>query len=281
MIKKSASSLQFPSMPLYPMDFLMSTAVEEMDAHEFRAYMLLLMRSWVANPPCFLKNSSKFLKKISKLSTHKWNNCSTSLLKNFKEKDGYIYNERLLNEYNLVLQRHKNKRDAGIKGGRPVATRSGPLIKPQVKHSLSNAKPEPNLSETLSKDNSNSNTLNPYNPLCEKGPGSVGGTAQAPQPQLAVDNKASPQALDVPSITDRHVQSLSDDQLKKRIHGLFKSCGKDFCTYQECLSWIPLIRQCGWDFLIKFLNDFNKTSDKFPSQFDLNKAWNSSSLSRS
>lgn len=122
-MKKSGTKILFPSMPVVVFDFLTSKTARRMSTEEIGAYWLLLMEAWVSDPPCFLENNSEFLRNTCKISSYKWPKIKKNLLKNFKEKDGYLYNERQCKEYQICLEAYRKKRLRSSKGGKAKAAK--------------------------------------------------------------------------------------------------------------------------------------------------------------
>lgn len=82
---------------LYVDDWLSSTPIELMTAAEERGYLRLLMHAW-KSPDCGLPNDDKTLAQLSKLGGA-WRGKSGDVLRaRFLERDGRLFNERLLRE---------------------------------------------------------------------------------------------------------------------------------------------------------------------------------------
>lgn len=98
MTGKSAERInRYGAFLMYVDDWLSSTAIALMTAAEERGYLRLLMHSW-KSPDCGLPNDDKTLAQLSKLGGA-WRGKSGDVLRaQFKERDGRLFNERLLRE---------------------------------------------------------------------------------------------------------------------------------------------------------------------------------------
>ena len=76
-----------------------SPDVQQMEAHEFGAYMLILLPSFYQKKRGHVKNDETYLRKITRLSASQWKKSKELILSKFKtDKDGDLYNERWLSE---------------------------------------------------------------------------------------------------------------------------------------------------------------------------------------
>lgn len=76
-----------------------SPDVQQMEAHEFGAYMLILLTSFYQKKRGHVKNDETYLRKITRLSASQWKKSKELILSKFKtDKDGDLYNERWLSE---------------------------------------------------------------------------------------------------------------------------------------------------------------------------------------
>ena len=80
------------------------------------------------------------------MSDEQWEHSKKAILINFEEKDGQIYNKKLLGIYKTMLKRRKSLSDRGKQGGRPK--------KLQESHSLTDGKP--NESQTKAEESPSS-----------------------------------------------------------------------------------------------------------------------------
>jgi len=96
---------------LYIDDWLGSTNIALMDAYEERGYLRLLLHA-AKQPDCGLPNDPEFLAKLSKLGARWERGSGERLMRCFFEKDGRIFNQRLLDVYHDYLDRKDRKRKA-------------------------------------------------------------------------------------------------------------------------------------------------------------------------
>jgi uncharacterized protein YdaU (DUF1376 family) len=76
-----------------------SPDVQQMEAHEFGAYMLILLTSFYQKKRGHVKSDEAYLRKITRLSASQWKKSKDLILSKFKtDKDGDLYNERWLSE---------------------------------------------------------------------------------------------------------------------------------------------------------------------------------------
>ena len=76
-----------------------SPDVQQMEAHEFGAYMLILLTSFYQKKRGHVKNDETYLRKITRLSASQWKKSKELILSKFKtDTDGDLYNERWLLE---------------------------------------------------------------------------------------------------------------------------------------------------------------------------------------
>jgi uncharacterized protein YdaU (DUF1376 family) len=129
---------------LYVDDWLSSTAIDLMSAAEERGYLRLLMHAW-KSPDCGLPNDSPALAKLSKLGGG-WQGKSGDVLRaQFFERDGRLFNDRLLRE----RQHQQAVRESRSNAGRTAAVyrwNASRITDAQQKHA--NPNPSPNSIET-------------------------------------------------------------------------------------------------------------------------------------
>lgn len=100
----------------YVDDWLSSSRIVLMDADEERGYLRLLLHSW-KQPDCGLPADPATLAALAKIPLGKWKRIhGQKILACFFERDGRIYNERLLRERQYQEDYHKNRASAGRKG---------------------------------------------------------------------------------------------------------------------------------------------------------------------
>lgn len=85
-------------------DFISSPDVQQMDTHEFGAFVLLLMTSFLEKKRGYLRNDDEYLRKITRLKRKQWESCREFILSKFKEDEEtkLLYNERWLQEIRLA-----------------------------------------------------------------------------------------------------------------------------------------------------------------------------------
>lgn len=101
-----------------------SEDVQMMDCCEFGQYMLLLCHAWQMGKDTTLPNDPKFLAKITRVDK-----VSDIVLKKFQVNDaGRLFNQRLLTEWELAIERSSRFSESGKKG----ATTKAATMKYQV-----------------------------------------------------------------------------------------------------------------------------------------------------
>ena len=92
-----ATDERYAAFLFYVEDWLSSTAIDLMTAAEERGYLRLLLHAWKA-PDCGLPNDDRVLARLSRLDGE-WHTGSGAVVRSeFFEKDGRLYNARLLKE---------------------------------------------------------------------------------------------------------------------------------------------------------------------------------------
>ena len=92
-----ATDERYAAFLFYVEDWLSSTALDLMTAAEERGYLRLLLHAWKA-PDCGLPNDDRVLARLSRLDGE-WHTGSGAVVRSeFFEKDGRLYNARLLKE---------------------------------------------------------------------------------------------------------------------------------------------------------------------------------------
>lgn len=99
--------MKIESFPLYPEKLLSSLDLQLMDCCEFGMYIRILAASFIQERPCYIKKDDRLLMKISGASAEQWNTCKEIVLKEFKEENGYLYNETLLAIYKKECKESK------------------------------------------------------------------------------------------------------------------------------------------------------------------------------
>lgn len=106
--------MKLDNFPLYPEKILSSLDLAVMTPCEFGIWSRIFYASYIQENPCFIKNDEKKLIKISGATQEQWDAAKEIVLKEFKEKDGYLYNEVLLSVYKKQMKDNKklNKQEA-------------------------------------------------------------------------------------------------------------------------------------------------------------------------
>ena len=107
-----------PWFPFYTGDFLASTDVQLMEAHEVGAYLLLLAHSWQSDAPGYLPNDAGRLRRLARLSAEQWKESGSLLLSKWPEApedDSLRHNPRLVKEAGKQVEMREVKAEAGRK----------------------------------------------------------------------------------------------------------------------------------------------------------------------
>jgi uncharacterized protein YdaU (DUF1376 family) len=109
--------MKAPWFPFYCGDFLASSDVQLMEAHEVGAYVLLLAHSWQSNTPGYLPNDEGRLRRLCRLSAEAWKECGPLLLSKWPvaENETVRHNPRLLKEAEKQVELRELKAEAGRK----------------------------------------------------------------------------------------------------------------------------------------------------------------------
>lgn len=108
--------MKAPWFPFYTGDFLASASVQDMEAHEVGAYVLLLARSWQSDTPGYIEDDEYAMRRAGRLSAEQWAEAKNSLLKKWPlatDKPGYRHNPRLLKEAGKQVELREKKAEAG------------------------------------------------------------------------------------------------------------------------------------------------------------------------
>lgn len=107
--------MKAPWFPFYTGDFLASAAVQDMEAHEVGAYVLLLARSWQSDTPGYIEDDEYSIRRAGRLSAEQWAHSKNVLLKKWplSETEGLRYNPRLLKEAGKQVELREKKAEAG------------------------------------------------------------------------------------------------------------------------------------------------------------------------
>jgi uncharacterized protein YdaU (DUF1376 family) len=91
-----------------PRDFMSSPDVEIMTCEEVGSYFLLLQKSWLGGDACTLPNDPARLAKLARVEK-----VSELVLSKFQlDKEGRLYNPRLMEEWKEALKRSKDAKNA-------------------------------------------------------------------------------------------------------------------------------------------------------------------------
>lgn len=104
--------------PFYTADFLSSPDVQDMEAHEVGAYVLLLARSWQSDSPGYLENDEQAIRRAARLNAAQWAESRTIILKKWPLVDGneaLRHNRRLVHEAETAVELREKKAEAGRK----------------------------------------------------------------------------------------------------------------------------------------------------------------------
>lgn len=96
---KQEEKINIDWIKLRVVNLMTSPDVQQMEAHEFGAYMFILLTSFFQKKRGYIKNDEAYLRKITKLKPKAWKESKDLILSKFKlDEDGYLYNERWLSE---------------------------------------------------------------------------------------------------------------------------------------------------------------------------------------
>lgn len=99
--------MKLDNFPLYPEKILSSLDLQVMEPCAFGMYCRILFASYIQDKPCYIKNDDKKLSKVAGTSMEQWSMFKNDILKEFKEENGYLYNEQLLSIYKTELRKKK------------------------------------------------------------------------------------------------------------------------------------------------------------------------------
>ena len=99
-------------MPFHVKDFFSDPVVEQMDATEIGAYLLMILYNWREGG---VPNDAGELKKITRLPAG-FERVPCRVLSKFREKDGRLYNKKVGKVKREVCKRIKDKQKAGKLG---------------------------------------------------------------------------------------------------------------------------------------------------------------------
>ena len=99
----------YPCLPIWTDAYLADT--RHLTTEQHGAYLLMLFTAW-RDGECRLTYDENFLAKITGLNMRAWRRNKSTLLSFWHEKDGYLYQKRLLREREKVTSRKQQSRMA-------------------------------------------------------------------------------------------------------------------------------------------------------------------------
>lgn len=107
-----------PAYQMYAGDWLKSRSVRLMEDYQRGWYIQLLNEAWDGDPQCFLPDDDELLQKLAGVSEStraqpSFNDRWAFVKRLFKQRDGYVYNERQFEEF----CKQENRRESAIKAG--------------------------------------------------------------------------------------------------------------------------------------------------------------------
>lgn len=99
--------MKLDHFPLYPEKILSSLDLQVMEPCAFGMYCRILFASYIQDKPCYIKNEDKKLMRVAGATTEQWATFKQDILKEFKEENGYFFNEQLLSIYKVELRKNK------------------------------------------------------------------------------------------------------------------------------------------------------------------------------
>lgn len=116
---------RFPYLPLDVDRLTSDELVEAMTTEEFGAYIFLMCKAWKSNPPCTLPQDDRTLAKLARMTDRDWKRVKDRVLAPWKvNPEGRIYQKRLLEVYQEVMQKVEKNKANGAKGGKAKAAKS-------------------------------------------------------------------------------------------------------------------------------------------------------------
>lgn len=155
-----ATDERYAAFLFYVEDWLSSTAIDLMTGAEERGYLRLLLHAWKA-PDCGLPNDDRVLARLSRLDGE-WHTGSGAVVRSeFFEKDGRLYNARLLKERENQIAVRMARSGAG-KAGAEARWNGKRMVLP-----IANASQTVWQNDASSSSSSSSNTTT--NTFCSSG----------------------------------------------------------------------------------------------------------------
>lgn len=106
----------FPAFQWYPRDWLASDARALMTLEQRGAYLDLLSRAWLDDPPCSLPDDDAELAMLSGLG-EKWAEAGALIRKSFVAKDGRLWNTKQLEVFRRARALSRTRAEIGKRGG--------------------------------------------------------------------------------------------------------------------------------------------------------------------
>jgi uncharacterized protein YdaU (DUF1376 family) len=110
--------MKSPAFLLYVRDIISSDTIErlhEEDPRGVAAYLYLLCKSWIQDPPATLPDDQKELRRMARLTPEEWARIWPIMSPKFvSDGNGRLYNERL----HSTWERQQERRTSGRKGGK-------------------------------------------------------------------------------------------------------------------------------------------------------------------
>lgn len=107
----------YPAYPCYPQDFISSFKCQRMTLEEFGAFNWLLMQSWIfSDKPCHLPNDIEAIAWLLRSNCSAMQKIWEKIRDKFEitEDKKYIYNHRLLTEYNKLVNKSNIMRNNAL-----------------------------------------------------------------------------------------------------------------------------------------------------------------------
>lgn len=222
--------MKAPWFPFYTGDFLASPDVQDMEAHEVGAYVLLLARSWQSDTPGYIEDDEYAMRRAGRLSVDVWGQCKKSLLKKWplaEDMPGMRFNPRLLKEAERQVEMREKKAEAGLKS----AERRAQMAAEKERQAEAAA--------TQAQQSANTNPTPVENPATDDGQnGNYSQPQPQPQPQstnVDEEKQAASAAPPKPSAKREQAASLkaADYELPKWATEKFAAEFSEWLTYRQ------------------------------------------------
>src|SRR5882724_7261741 len=121
-----------PAFMFYPDSWLSSTDIMLMSPSEEGAFLRLLCHAWMA-PDCGLPISDDELSALSRLG-RAWSKSAAKIRNKFQEKDGRLFNLRLLEERRKQLEWSRKSAEGGRTKGQPKVNHHSTTLQPPLQN---------------------------------------------------------------------------------------------------------------------------------------------------